>query len=490
MPTANIPEWGWYHFQLIESSTRKLKRIANHTGTNFDEFETTCEALLDAAETDEHALAATIRRSIDVRAYTHLLSTNLEFRKRDPLPHILETAIKKARWPMSKLALAQLINAYFFRFNSLNATSIRAFRELIEEAYKSKTLHTGDGFLSEIQRNITWLVQPLAPQEVAERAKLNNVPLENYLLNIGLSSVLESSFVASCRNQYFISALQSIPVGAHDPLLLEIAKPGIVNSSFDDSRLMGHRVLEILIDRSPKGAASKSWRDLVMKIAGDPRVSRTAQNFQKWWQLLGEDRVEKVSGWLSQIDLQIFLDILEVNARGNSDVQRMFPPRKKFMEGLLSQGLVKRSRLFLSKDAVEHLKVRYRNDQIPEYAEVDQKTSIIYLELPEDIHLLEGTHSFKIKVLDALPDKKSLIDYSRKKYSDSYLRIHWIQHYLREGKSRRYQSGHLDLTHTGPISWQTRVIGYLRDRGIQVSASELFTKDHYVLYKDKLGSRF
>ena len=52
-----------------------------------------------------------------------------------------------------------------------------------------------------------------------------------------------------------------------------------------------------------------------------------------------------------------------------SDVERMFPPRKKFMEGLLSQGLVIQSRLFLSRQAVTELESRYRRDQIPEHAE-------------------------------------------------------------------------------------------------------------------------
>ena len=227
-----------------------------------------------------------------------------------------------------------------------------------------------------------------------------------------------------------------------------------------------------------------------MRIAGDPRVAKSSERYQKWWLFLGTDRINKVSSWLSRVDLQIFLDVLESSAKGMSDVERMFPPRKKFMEGLLSQGLVIHSRLFLSRQAVAELESKYRKDQIPEYAETNGNTSVIYMELPNNVHILEGTHSFKIKVVDDMPHHGKILDYSEADYRDGYLRFAWLEHYLRSRRSGGRAPNHLDQTHTGPITWQSNAIDYLRNKGIHINASEMFTADHYTLYKNRRGSNY
>src|SRR5690554_8060104 len=99
--------------------------------------------------------------------------------------------------------------------------------------------------------------------------------------------------------------------------------------------MLGHAALEILIDRAASGLVSQAWQNTILTIAGDSRVPRTSSDYQRWWPILGEDRQAVVRGWFSRFDLRLFVEVLEQSASGETDIERMFRPRKKSMEGLL-----------------------------------------------------------------------------------------------------------------------------------------------------------
>ena len=109
------------------------------------------------------------------------------------------------------------------------------------------------------------------------------------------------------------------------------------------------------------------------------------------------------------------------------------------------------------------------------------------MELPNNIHVLEGTHSFKIKLANEMPDNGKIIDYSAKVFTDDYLRSGWL-HALHNDDSKGGNFKVLDQTHAGPGLLQTRVIEYLRSLGVSINAAEMFTADHYTLYKNRSGS--
>ncbi|MEN1354777.1 EH signature domain-containing protein, partial [Pseudomonas aeruginosa] len=92
--------------------------------------------------------------------------------------------------------------------------------------------------------------------------------------------------------------------------------------------------------------------------AGDPRISRNSPNYREWWQFLGEERVQKVRGWLSKEDLRLFLQAVEQFGieTQNDDLQRMFPARKQFLEGLFKLKLIRNTRLLLGGRAQHSVK--------------------------------------------------------------------------------------------------------------------------------------
>src|SRR5690606_33067965 len=113
----------------------------------------------------------------------------------------------------------------------------------------------------------------------------------------------------------------------------ELQKQSVAKAPFEGTRRIGHVALEILIDRSGQ-EASEAWQEFIINLAGDPRIASSALNYREWWQPLGEERIQKVRGWLSKEDLRLFLRAVEqygIEAQ-NDELQRMFPARKIFLE--------------------------------------------------------------------------------------------------------------------------------------------------------------
>ena len=99
--------------------------------------------------------------------------------------------------------------------------------------------------------------------------------------------------------------------------------------------------------------------------------------------------------------------------------------------------------------------------------------------------MIEGSHSFKLKLLDQLPAEFKLLDYSKRLYSDSEFRAKIGFAYYAEFKNRR---GLEELTHDVHLNWQNRAIQFLNKHGISVSAYQLLSRERYREYKSKFGA--
>ncbi|MEO3679050.1 EH signature domain-containing protein [Rheinheimera sp. FR7-31] len=485
----NLPEWKDSDFNLIRAAEKKVKTIASDAVKGSDAFQQAFRRILEivlSGNTDR--LPESINTSVDVRAITYLLGSWNDFAKHLTLNKPMLEAMAIPRNPMSKLSLLQLIRAYFVRYDTVASPEVLAdWRELICLQFSKLELKGASSDLASYAHFAEILFSAAGPAAVVAFAKNKQSDLDGVLRELGLSGFSNGRFLTLCRYQYYLETLKTMPVGAEHEILHEVVKTDVVNAPFDDSRLLGHAVLEILIDRSAGSAISSAWQSVILTIAGDPRVPTSNPNYQKWWVLLGEQRIGLMRGWLSRFDLALFLKVLEQSARdtSHSDMERMFESRKRFMEGLLEQGVVSQSRLFLSTSAERYLKRYYKQDQLPEYARVDSKdTSMIYLNLAGKVHMVEGSHSFKLKLFDQLPSKSKLIDYSATKFSDFSLRTGVVGQYYQEFES---VGGLRDLTHDVHLNWQHSAITFLAEQGISVSIHELIGAARYREYKSKFG---
>ncbi|MGL5335484.1 MAG: EH signature domain-containing protein, partial [Enterovibrio sp.] len=140
---------------------------------------------------------------------------------------------------------------------------------------------------------------------------------------------------------------------------------------------------------------------------------------------------------------------------------------------------------FLSANAEHYLKKYYKQDHLPEYARVNSKdTSMLYLNLFGKVHMVEGSHSFKLQLFDKLPTKSNIATYNVNQFEDSDLRKDVNRQYYREFNNFE---GAEELTHDVHLNWQHKAIQFLVNQGVSVSVPELIGKERYRDYKEKFG---
>ena len=426
--TSDLPAWRPSDTRGFVFQAKRLRALAQKAGVEGNDFEDACELLLLCSSKEE--LKEFLSDGIHVRAYLYQLNCDEQFSQKYYPTSEICSVIRELGWPMSRLTLMNLVRVYVNGFGNQSAESIAALGTFIKEGFESVSKAiTGD--LGLIQANALEIFALDGPKAIAANAVAENEDLNVYLRRVGFSSFKSSEYVKLAFCHYFIEQLEALLPGESSPVLGQLRKPEVHLSTLSDGKLLGHRALEILIDKTPDSGPSEVWRNTVIAIAGDPRVGTKSQDFQNWWQFLGPGRAKKVTSWLSRLDLKIFLDVLEASARNSNNhaIRRMYPPRKIFMEGLLNQNMVVQSRLILSGEASAYLKSNYSNDDVPEHATTRSgHTSIIYLELVGGLHMIEGTDNFKIKILNSLPSSPPILDFRVKSFADSDFVVDWSRY--------------------------------------------------------------
>ena len=482
--TFALPDWKVQDFAEFTSAQEKLTAIARSSGTSSSAFNASVDKLRGTLQQNDRTISIVglIQHRSDVRACTHLLANHDDFSQRCVVDRKLRNVMQKVSPGLGRLNIANLLGAYFERYDDLQVDSMKKLGLYLSDAlsrYKERGLSVDQ---MSILQNRKLLFSGNAPSVLAEAAVTTGRRLEIMSAELGLQAYNGGKFLRLCRFAYYIKQLREIQVGSDHEILDYVVEPDVVDAPADNRRLLGHQILEILIDRSSASEVSERWRDVIIQVAGDPRVPPTNMKYMKWWAVLGDRRVTKMRGWLSRLDLKLFLEVLESSARymNNHERERMFESRKAFMEGLIDQQLVNNSRLFLCGDDVQYLRRHYDKETMPEYAKVHSKgTSMIYLDV-KGLHMIEGSHSFKVKVMDHLPSETGVLDYTKRQFSDSELRTSIIDAYIREYRNK---SGYLEKTHDVHLNWQHELISFLKQHGVKVSEELVLSPERYLEYR-------
>ena len=490
----SLPEWdSEKDFKAYETAQTKLSNIAEKAGKSSHQFRASCEKLR-AAVMDEARQGFIIRHlssSIDVRAFTSLLAGDEDFGGRCVVDNDLWQKLESLRPNgLGLLNVTNLLGAYFSQYDNLKRASLNSFSEILS---KHLGQYSGRG-ISEDQKKIRAFKKQLfradAPKRLAGDAIKQGKKVEEVCRDKGLGAYPDGRFQQICRFAYYIEQLRTIPAGSDRPILKYVVEPDVCEVSANDEQLFGHQILEILIDRSPESEISEPWRDVIMKIAGDPRVPTSDPQYMKWWQMLGEPRIAKMRAWLSGFDLRLFLRVLETSARNmnHTERERMFESRKVFMKGLYEQKLIKHARLFLCRHDEDYLKRNYEADTMPGFARVASgDTSMIYLNIDNKLHIIEGTHNFRVKIMDRLPQRAEVTSYEKSQFDDDELRERIKWKYDNEYPD---YSGYLDTPHDHKhLNWQHKLLGFMYRHGVKVPEQAVLSLEHYNKYRDKFGLR-
>lgn len=489
LPPLRCPEWTEKDFLIFSKNSARLVEIAKKAGTTSDAFNNSVNKFQYYAKFETiEKLIREITKPVHVRAVIHLLLNDATFRNKVNLSEYLLNALEKPLGRLSNLALMALVRLWFEQFDRLRPEKIiNYFGQFILNRLKTKTENPrcSDEFYN-LYKYGSLIFQKEGPAKLIDAIPRNKT-LEAFFNKPGLQGYENGRFQQICRNIYYIETLNKIPVGTYHSVLDEVKKQEVYGALYKDKLLIGHKILSILIDRSPDENISDSWQNTILTIAGDPRVPKASPRYQKWWAFMSQAQIAKVVGWLSKVDLKLFLEALEEYGRssGKEDLQRMFPSRKQFLEGLLRQGLVKKSRLFIGNQADTFLRSMYKREDLPSYARVrDTHRSILYLHVG-NCHLIEGSHSFKIWIFSKLPENVSIFNYVRREFSVQELSSDLIDSCEKTfGSNFKYT----DIRHSpSNFNWQHHAISFLRNAGEKIDLEEIFTKNEYKAYRSMYG---
>jgi hypothetical protein len=345
-----------------------------------------------------------------------------------------------------------------------------------------------------VQRHPEWLLTTDAPAAVVDHLVSTGTDLEEFLTDIGLRGTSGGTYSESIRRAFYLKRLSQADPAGDEPVLYEVRSRDVYEAPTADGGYFGQQILEVL--SSPTQAPGTTWLDTLLHIAGDPRLTHSSQ-WVTWWSGIPPQVRQKISGWLSSEDLRLFLGAVEEygHTLQTDDLQRMFPARKNFLEGLLDLGLIKETRLFMGSDARDHLRLRLNkhifSDITPLEDSADKETSVIYVDCG-NFHLVEGTHSFRLWIYNGQP-AATLVDRSKRNFSQKRLRESIPQEFLRNykisvptsarelGRSRR----HVAVRHHG--LWQQKALEALEHFGIHLPADKLMDTPSYSNYRRRVG---
>jgi|GEM_PF-4334019 len=470
------------HFSNL---TKELNRMEQSVGIN-DRLERRKEDLLNLESTDD--LIHEIQNNLDIRAIISLWLESDTFIEQYSVSHPILLKFHQVRKKMSLLTLHGLIQLFIERFDQCG--DIQELAQFIREEITERTLYSDD--LKRLQKQANAVLSTMGPKIIVSYATKENEPLDRVISMVGISTKQSSRFTDVCRQHYYIESLKQLKLGDQSDIFDDLVRNEVAKMPYNNN-LLGHEVLSIMIQKGIDSGINfpEYWRDIILSIAGDPR--NRGQTYRKWWKPLSLRYIEAMQGWMAGLDLKLFLESLMnyADSSGNVALRRMFTARIKFLQGLYDHGLIASSKLFIGKAPASYLRAQYHEIQTPIFSKLnDRELSVIYLKLQVNhqhksgyIHMVEGSHNFKMRVYKKLPDKHPFSFESRARgYSKKELQTDVEMRYMRQ-----YNQSVFAVSHDQTFNWLYKILQELKKQGVLVDPEWVLSTENYSHYKNKFG---
>jgi len=458
--------------EKLSCLTTDLKKITKGAGTDNDKYNSAFDKIKKAIQLC-NPIESCIQTKTDVRAFASVLTTENQ-QKVDITNSLLsQITVASSRKP-NNLIIESLFQYYLEFYNEINNVD-----PLCYWLKKARTFRKINKWYDQN------LLSPNGPKWLAELAITKQTDFDQIIHDLELDQFQSGQFMESAQRIYYVEQLKNIPVNQPHDLLVEVQKPDVFKAKFDESELLGHQVLKILIDKAPAHDINDSWLNTIMAIAGDPRISVSNPRYIKWWSHVSKDLISKVKGWLSGLDLKLFLEALEDFSYSSydQDMKRMFPSRKKFLEGLYDKKLIKNTKLYMCRHMAHFLNSKYKKEHLPDFSIVeDGEKSIIYVDL-ENAHLVEGSHQCQLWIYRTLHDSAPVLQYEKQRKS-----YRSLTKGLHESMEMYGQGAYDYFTHSpSNFSWQRRAVKSLKELRVPVTMKDVLTTDDYSVFVRRFG---
>lgn len=464
----------------------EARSITNRAGVGraFQEIMDRARRLLLDADMD--AIVGQLHQRRFARAVLKLWYDDSRLAEQTMRQNLVRALIETAS-PLSRMATITLASIHLKYFDELDGWDEGLF-DLVRSSVSASVIQQRPlagvvDVIETVRAHPQLLVEANAPQKLALHLIKESESLTDFVERAGLLGYDHGRFGQLVRLHYFLERIQRAdPSGEHD-FLPELTSEMVAKASMSDGRYFGHAAIEALTDK-PGQTPGAAWLGAILDIGGDPRLTH-APKWREWWAPVSEAARLRMVGWLSAQDLRLFLMAVEEYGResGEEKLQRMFPDRKKFLEGLHSQGLVQGTRLILGNNArrsvIRQLGKALKSDIA--VLQGDPRKSVIFVDCG-NFHLVEGSHDFSLWIYKGLPNKL-LTDRRQRVYTLQALRTDIPA--AHEKTNRSLNKAHTGIRHHGP--WQFKALEFLASWGIALPADKLMSKAAYEAMKRGQG---
>jgi len=455
----------------MEAATEGAKKIAVGAGTGGLAYEKSFLKIKTALRQGKN-LEGILVSPIDLRAMAFLFN-DVDYVDRINLTPSLLQKVDEIRSQPSRLLVDAIYSHYLHKYDFLKFP-------LVVARWLKRAKNRRDG----LSREVEHLLDDNGPKWLAEESQRQGRDFDEQVKRVELDLYRSGRFLTVAKNIYYLSVLSQLQPNENHLILEEMQKPSAYDSRYDEGSQLGHQILRILIEKAPLSEVSKIWLNVVLAIAGDPRVPSSHKKYRKWWSQIDRQLTNKVRGWLSKLDLKLFLEALKNFSYqvGNEELKRMYPARKQFMEGMLNKQLVTGTRLFLSHDAECYLKDNYKPEHLPSYSCVNGAQSVIHIQL-DSVQMIEGSHNCKLWIYERLDPSAIVFDYSKNQVSYQSLTGGLRDQMVMLGVYHKE-----DITHNpSNFNWQHKAIKALQDLGVAIEPKDVLMEGDYRKYKRLYG---
>jgi hypothetical protein len=268
-------------------------------------------------------------------------------------------------------------------------------------------------------RNV--LFSPSGHQHVARSAKTNEA-LPTLMERFGVPS--GGRFAECLRQVFLLSAVRNGRIGKEIPALEEIESLKTERASA--SLLMGAAALQIMVQRVAKEGGRKwsgDWPGWITRLGCDPRHGRSTAEGAKWWGWATPEELRLAQQGVTGLTLRFFIDFLRRSLQG-TDREPQFAMRSRFLLGLYEAGKIESARLALNWVTYERLDQQYRDVwSVAHLSQTSDDTSMICLKCVDDVFVIEGTHSFGLRMFHKSFPIHDFWERPKRTYQDQELRV-------------------------------------------------------------------
>jgi len=467
LPTDPFAE----HKKSMDAATERVRKITAGVGAGSLAYEKSLSKIKTALRQGGD-LEGVLESSLDLRAMAFLFN-DVDYASRINLTPSLLRRVSDIRPKPSFLLVDAIYSYYLDKYDRLQFPSTVAL-----------WLKMAKNRRGELSSEVEHLLDDNGPKWLAEESQRQGRDFDEQVKHVELDLYRSGRFLTVAKNIYYLRVLRQLSPNENHSILEEMQKPSAYNSRYDESSQLGHQILKILIEKAPMSGVSEVWLNVVLAIAGDPRVPRSHEKYRKWWLQLDSKLKNKVQGWLSKLDLKLFLEALENFSYqvGNGELKRMYPARKQFMAGLLDKQLITGTRLFLSPNAEKYLKSNYKSEHLPNYSCVNGAQSVIHIQLGS-VQMIEGSHNCKLWIYERLDPSAIVFDYSKNQVSYQSLTGGLRDQMVVLGVYHKE-----DITHNpSNFNWQHKAIKALQDLGVAIEPKDVLMEGDYRKYKRLYG---